>query len=261
MTPGIVAYQGEIEILNATWSLSEGRMVEIRLCGTAYDRLHPFKTFQQRRNGRMGTRFRAAFARTDTGEPLSTMEVMLASWKDSSATGQSIRLWIDNEVETHPFCGCTRRQGQNPGDMFAVVMVELDDDDSAINQSKRESVENGEGPVGPDPQGAEAEGPGENPVQTQQRARHGGNTSKPRKPRSLSSTVHLTVTSAIFVRFLEETKPNLVPKWNSQKAREYVKSYMKVQSLSELDHDPEAARRWEKVRQAYDKWYRQEPTP
>lgn len=261
MSPDLIAYRGEVEVLNATWSLDEGRMVELRLCGEAYGRIHPFKRHQQRRNGRMGTRFRASFANSTTGEALATMDLMLASWKDTSRTGQSIRLWIDNEVEVHPFSGCMRRQGQNPGDMFAVVMVELDEDDSAINQSKRESVENGEGPVGPDPQGTEAEGPSEDPVSSHQRARHGGNPGKPRKPRSLSSTVHLLVTSPIFLRFLQETKSELVPQWTSEKAREYIKSYLKVQSLSELDRDQAAVRRWDKVRQAYDRWYRQEPTP
>lgn len=260
LTHDHVAFRGEVEILNATWSLDEGRMVELRLCGEAYGRIHPFKKHQQRRNGRMGTRFRASFANSKTGDPLSTMDLMLASWKDTSRTGQSIRLWIDNEVEVHPFSGCERRNGQIPGDMFAVVMVELDDDDSAINQSKRDRVERGEGPVGPTPQGAEVEGPGENPLPSHQRAHHGGNKGKSRSPRKLSSTVHLLVTSPLFLRFLQETKAELVPRWDSQKAREYVKSYLKVQSLSELDRDPAAARRWEKVRQAYDKWYRQEPT-
>lgn len=261
ITPEHIAYRGEVEVLNATWSLDEGRMVELRLCGEPYGRIHPFKTHQQRRNGRMGTRFRAAFANSKTGEPLATMDLMLASWKDTSRTGQSIRLWIDNEVDVHPFSGCARRQGQNLGDLFAVVMVELDEDDSAINQSKRDRVENSQGPGGPDPQGVEAQGTGEDPVQPHERARHGGNQSKPRKPRSLSSTVHLCVTSALFVRFLEETKPNLVPQWNSQKAREYVKSYLKVQSLSELDNDPEKARRWQKVRSAFERWNHQEPSP
>lgn len=262
MSPDLIAYRGEVEVLNATWSLDEGRMVELRLCGEAYGRIHPFKRHQQRRNGRMGTRFRAAFANSKSGEPLATMDLMLASWKDTSRTGQSIRLWIDNEVDVHPFSGCTRRQGQNPGEMFAVVMVELDEDDSAINQSQRASVENGESPRGPDDQGDsgnEAAGPGADSTPSHRRAPAGGNQGKARKPRALSSTVHLLVTSAIFVRFLKETKAELVPQWTSDKAREYVKSYLKVQSLSELDRDPDARRRWEKVRQAYDRWYRQEP--
>lgn len=260
LTHDHIAYRGEVEILGATWSLGEGRMVEIRLCGEPFGRIHPFKKHQQRRNGRMGTRFRAAFANSKTGEALATMELMLASWKDTSRTGQSIRLWIDNEVEVHPFSGCAGRQGQNLGDMFAVVMVELDDDDAAINQSKRDRVENSQGSGGPGPQGIESQGAGETAVSPQQRARHGGNQNKPRKPRSLSSTVHLTVTSAIFLRFLQETKSELVPQWTREKAREYVKSYLKVQSLSELDRDQAAVRRWEKVRQAYEKWFRQEPT-
>lgn len=259
ITPDHIAYRGEVEVLNATWSLDEGRMVELRLCGEPYGRIHPFKTHQQRRNGRMGTRFRAAFANSKTGEPLATMDLMLASWKDTSRTGQSIRLWIDNEVDVHPFSGCARRQGQNLGDLFAVVMVELDEDDSAINQSKRDRVEDSQSALGPDPQGAQGEGPGETAVPPQQRSHHGGNQSRSRAPRKLSSAVHLLVTSALFVRFLQETKAELVPQWDAQKSREYVKSYLRVQSLSELDRDQAAVRRWDKVRQAYERWNRQEP--
>ena len=102
----LVAFQGEVEVLNATWSLNDGRRLELRICGNAYERQHPFKRFQQKRNGHVGTRFKASFARTSTGECVGLMELMLAGWKDSSSIGQSVTFWLDDEPTVHPFCGC-----------------------------------------------------------------------------------------------------------------------------------------------------------
>lgn len=77
----------------------------------------------------------------------------------------------------------------------------------------------------------------------------------------MSSAVHLFVQGPLFLRFLQETKHTLVAEWSSAKARDYVKSVIKVQSLSELDQDQEARKRYDDlVRRPYDRWYRQEPT-
>ena len=37
--------------------------------------------------GKVGARFRAAFARAVSGEPLNTFDLMLCAWKDSSTAG------------------------------------------------------------------------------------------------------------------------------------------------------------------------------
>lgn len=269
----LVAWHGTVEILNATWSLDSGRTVELRLCGDAFDRVHPFKRFQKRRNGRVGSRFAAAFSRVDSGEQVLSLEVMLASWKDSSSIGQSIILWLDDEVETHPFCGCSRRKASIPGDVFALVLVELNDDDTPINQKQREALALGKPGSQPqtgihDPAGAPAAVPAGNPAQpaangstAQGNRRDGGNRQcAQRKPRRFSSSVHLLVTGALFLRWLQETKGNLVKEWNPELARRYAKQVMEVESLSDLDRDQEAVKRFnDRIRRPFERWNKQEP--
>src|SRR5436190_7443900 len=103
-TAALVAFSGEVEVLAAQWDLQSGRTVTFRIAGEPYGRVHPFKKYQQRRGGKVGSRFTAAFARSTTGEALSTFEVMLMSWKDSSTAGQQVSFWIDDEPDAHPFC-------------------------------------------------------------------------------------------------------------------------------------------------------------
>jgi hypothetical protein len=265
------AFQGNIEILNATWSLDEGRMVEFRLCGDSFGRLHPFKKYQQRRNGRVGTRFMGAFAAD--GEPVRYQgEVMLASWKDTSGTGLSVRLWLDNEHSEHPFAGCQRRKNGTPGDILFLALVEIQDDETQVDQDQRDRI-TGAGATGSvesgpwdGPQTAGADTADQRAAQSPQRSdgarnpaagRSAGGSSKPRK---LSSSAHLLLGGALFLRYLQETKATLVKEWTSEKARLYAKNVMKVESLSDLDRDPEAAKRFHQlIRRPYDMWYRQEP--
>jgi hypothetical protein len=258
----IICFEGSVELLGASWDLESGRMVEIRLCGDAFGQVHPFKKYQQRRNGRMGTRFYAAFAR-ETEEIVYQGQTMLAAWKDSSIAGQSVRLWLDDETTQHPFAGCQRRKNGTPGDIFALCLVELNDDETPIDQAQRESLEPRSGPAGAAPEGPEVpEGPSANSVHA------GGRTpavrtqaaAKTHSPRKLSSTAHLLVSGPLFVRYLQETKATLVKEWTSEKARTYAKGLMKVESLSDLDRDPEAVKRYrELVQRPYDRWFRQEP--
>lgn len=261
--PEDVAWIGQVEILNATWSLDTGRSVELRLCGESFDRVHPFKRFQKKRNGHVGTRFKAGFCRTDNAEQVLAMECMLMGWKDSSSIGQSITLWLDDEVDVHPFAGCTRRKAGTTGDLYELVLVELNDDESAVNQHQSEGLGTGTGPAGAAPEGPQVpQATGKNPVHP---GRSGSGARAPagtqgRAPRKFSSSVHLLVTSARYVQWLQETKGTLVKKWTSELARQYTKKVIKVESLSDLDRDPAAVKRFhEEIRRPYERWYRQEP--
>lgn len=261
MNQSLIAFQGECEVLDASWSLRDGRQVTFRLCGEPYGRIHPFKKYQQRRGGKVGARFRASFARSTTGEALSTFDIMLASWKDSSTAGQQVTFWIDDEPDAHPFCGCAYRQNGTPGEIFAVVLVELDDEDRAVDQRGIEDPVHEQPASGKSPEGAQqASGApaGESYVNAPGVApRPSGGTKGARK---LSSTAHLLVSSALFLRYLQETKANLVKDWSSDKARVYAKRLIEVESLSDLDRNAEAAKRYhEQIRKPYDRWYRQEP--
>ncbi|HSV90875.1 MAG TPA: hypothetical protein VLH80_07230 [Nitrospiraceae bacterium] len=275
MVEGIIAFHGLVELINATWSLDSGRTVELRLAGEAFDRIHPFKKFQQRRNGKMGTRFKAVFARACDGEQVLDMEVMLQSWKDSSAIGQSITLWLDDEFETHPFCACTRRKNGTPGDMFALVLVELNDDESPVNQTQQELVSRRASkspvPCEPPQDGANPQQDGhcDSPVATKAAGSTGyGDASrnpasrvgKSTRSRRFSSSVHLLITSPLYVRWLQETKGTLVKEWTPELARQYTKKVLHIESLSDLDRDPAAVKRFhEQIRRGYEKWAYQHP--
>lgn len=270
------AFIGDVEILNATWSLDSGRQVELRICGEAYERIHPFKRYQQRRNGRVGTRFAAVFASHLTGQPWPTMEVMLAGWKDSSVNSQSVTFWLDNDPSLHPFAGCTRRKGNQVGDLFALVLKELDDDDTPIDQQKRATAERagapnrsphrglpgkGRAPRVPQAQdGAEGAGgghAGEPPGEPVQRA---GET-RTRKPRRLSQEADgLCRRNGRFIQYLKETKGTLRKDWDGELAKQYVKHVIRVESLGDLDRDTAAAERYEAlVRKPFLRWAHQEP--
>jgi hypothetical protein len=260
----LVAFQGEVEILNATWSLNDGRRVELRICGNAYQRQHPFKRFQQKRNGHVGSRFHGSFARTSTGELLSTMELMLAAWKDSSSVGQSVTFWLDDEPDTHPFCGCQPRKAQIPGDMFALVLVEINDDEQPIDQVRRAAIEQrGDAgvPTGVRDSRAAPRGAGE-AAAPNARADAGPEADRgaARGSRKLSSSAHLLLISPMFCQYLKETKPNLVKSWTPTIAREYAKQLIEVESLSDLDRDRGAVERYDTmVRRPYDRWRSQDP--
>lgn len=265
----LIAFRGTVELLNAAWSLDAGRTVELRLCGEAYDRVHPFKRFQQKRNGRVGTRFSAVFSQVSDGAPLLSMEVMLAAWKDSSSIGQSITLWLDNEVEMHPFCGCTRRKATNTGDVFALILVELNDDDTPVAQASHAEQVGRAGNAtdvhdgttttpGTTAAGAQnAQTPGPTSGNREGPAKSGA---APRRPKKFSSSVHLLVTSPRFVQWLQETKGTLVKHWTPELARQYAKRAIRVESLSDLDRDRDAVRRFhDEIRRPYERWAYQKP--
>lgn len=276
MSPEILAFVGEFEVVEAAWSLANGRTATFRICGEAFGRNHPFKKFQQKRGGRVGTRFRASFARTDTGEEMGSIELMLMAWKDSSSIGQTVAFWLDNDAALHPFAGCAYRKGSEPGEVFAVAIVELTDDDKPVRQTEyvRGAAEAGAIPAdegraavaaasestavgvsggaagpagGPGHRGGGARGP----------AKVRG---VPGKPSRLSSLAHRTVTGPMFVQFLKETKPHTVAKWTPEIAKSYAKTLIKVESLSDLDRDAAAAERFRQlIGRPFDTWRYQFP--
>ena len=66
--------------------------------------------------------------------------------------------------------------------------------------------------------------------------------------------------NSFFIQFLRETKPNLVPAWTPPIARQYVKATVQVESMADLDRNPEAAERYEMlIRRPYARWKNQHP--
>jgi hypothetical protein len=165
----------------------------------------------------------AGIARSDTGEELWSGETMLAAWGDSSTTGQSIKLWLDEETERHPFAGCARRKGQVPGDFFAVVLAELDDDENPVHQGARDRAE----------------------------AHHS-------KHRTFSQSAHLLIARGSFLAWLREIRNIASP--TPESARVWVKRLVGIESLSDLDRNQGARERFrELVQHPYAQWAEQSP--
>lgn len=201
-----------MELINARWDLESGRTVDFRIGGDGYERMHPFKTFQRKRAGRMGSRFASAIVDMLGVVRVST-EVMLKNWTETASGGQQFSLWLDDEAALHPFAGCKHRKRDEPGEMFRISLLEIQEDETPM------------------------------PQEGQVRVRH------------LSNDAHaLVVRNPMYVRFLKETKPGLAD-WNPDKAKEYVKSRLEIESLSDLDKIPAKAQEYrEQIVKPFERW-------
>lgn len=225
----LIAYKGELELLHAKWELASGRTVEFRLIETAElaKQLNPFKEFQKRRNGHVGQRFHTAIVPVGSDEPAYNGEVMLCGWSDSEK-GKTVKWWLDEEADRHPFAGYGKRSGNTPGSLFMAAFVVLQDAGGAVDQDQQ-SVAEGRG-------------------------------------RRLSAQVHLMITSPMFVQFMTERSQKTAALqskglgWDSMHNGEmmtkaYIKSFLGIESLADLDRDARKAERFHQVfRIPYAKW-------
>lgn len=189
--------------------------------------VNPFKDYQKRRNGKVGQRFHATFADIDTGNITYDSEVMLCGWADTER-GKTVKLWLDEEADRHPFCGYHKRSSTGTGSFFIGLFVLIDCDGKPIDEKQEE------------------------------RAQGGG--------RRLSSQIHLMITSDLFVRFMTErskktatlTKQGLA--WDSlhkgeMMTKAYIKSFLKIESLADLDRDESKAKQFHEVfRKPFSNW-------
>lgn len=74
----------------------------------------------------MGSRFSAAIVDAE-GTVRVNSEVMLKGWTESATGGQQFSLWLDNELSLHPFAGCRHRKRDEPGEMFRISLLEIDE--------------------------------------------------------------------------------------------------------------------------------------
>lgn len=218
-----------MELLDAKWELGRGRTVKFRIVDDPHAPLvvHPFAQFVRRRGGRKGTRFRAAFARYGEDEAFYTGEAMLMSGGNPLGQGMWVSFWLDDEADHHPFAGCTGRSSDKPGDLFAVAFVELDDEDRAVNQEKRERVERAHG--------------------------RGG---------QLAKMAALFCQNELFFAWLSETvtfKDNALrsKEWwaEDEHAARWIRWMCGVESRADLDHNPRAEEIFHaKIRRPYLDW-------
>lgn len=134
-THDIVAFQGEVELEKAVWDTDWGMYAVFKLDQKPQDKnnANPFKRFTKMRKGKVGTRFGAVFTFSDESIGYED-EVMLKGWSDGT-TGWKVTLWLNaNDDGLHPF------MTDDKGQLYSLVLVELDDDNEVINQTKRERL-------------------------------------------------------------------------------------------------------------------------
>jgi hypothetical protein len=225
----IIAYKGGFELLDAKWDLLSGRTVKFRLMEEP-DRpmlMHPFVNFTRRRGGRVGTRFHMAMTVIGKEEPMFTGEVMLMSGGQPLGQGFWVSFWLDDEAIHHPFAGYRGRKGDRPGDMYSAAFVELDDDDSAIDQVKRRKVEDAHARAG----------------------------------QTLSQYCYLLCNNEMFILYLEERAlvkgtSRTIHWWaKDDRVARWVRWRCNIGSRSDLDTDKEAAKIFhEQIREPYADW-------
>lgn len=136
MTKGIVVYADDATLEKVIWDNLWGQYIFLKLEQKPGDKYgaHPFKKFTKMRKGKVGTRFGAVFSLSN-GDIFYNDEVMLKNWADG-ASGWTLHLWVSPDKDGfHPFMDVDNK------DVFALAMVELDDDNVAIDQDKRDRVE------------------------------------------------------------------------------------------------------------------------
>ena len=214
-------------MLDAKWDLTSGRTARFRIVANGEQLIvHPFARFVMRRGGRVGTRFESAFIRVGDGTPWYRGEAMLAGGGNPLQSGMWVKFWFPDDDIDHPFSGCTPRGRTSPGDLFDVVLVEKDDDESLIDEKERENAERGQ------------------------------------RSESLARYAALLGTNELFLQWLSETvlmpdnKTRSVEWWKGEDhVARWIRWACQIESRAELDRNPSAAARFhERVREPYRKW-------
>ena len=155
-----------------------------------------------------------------------SIEVMLAGWSETSTRGRSVTFFLPEDTDEHPFKKHTVRRGKHGGTRFQMVLVEIADDDTLVDQAAREQVETVTG-------GGMAKNAG----------------MLCRDPAFADYVIARFPTWAGGV--LDES-----PHWDRfQVAAEYVRHVCCVSSRAMLDHDSEAGERYRHiVKGEYTRW-------
>jgi len=274
-----LAWAGELLLLEARWTDKDGHTVKFRLVTPNEERPNPFKAFTKRRSGKAGTRFHMSAAHVVSARTPTTMaydgEAMLAGWSDTNSTGYCVTFWVQpreyfpaivqpeivpdaadirpgawmqvvpKEVihygsRVHPFEGFTRNV-----DSFMVALVELGDDEVAIDQEKRDRVEEPAirmVPIGEVVVLAGGGGGGGTPaMQTTDKAEWpytevsvtlGEGEKREHKPQRLSTVAALMCNNQDFQKWIGAS--------NTDQAAHWMRTKLGIASRSELD-DPSKA--------------------
>lgn len=133
-------------------------------------------------------------------------EIMLLSWAESHKGGRTGVFLFDDESEQHPLKAFTTKRGKRAGTRFAMVLVELNDDETTVVQEK--------------PKG----GP-------------------------LSQSAAQLCENETFRKFVSFKYGERV-----DDCAAWLRMHCGIQSRAELDHKPEAAKRFRELMREYREW-------
>ncbi len=216
-TENLIAYKGDITLEKAVWDNVSGMTVLFQLEQRPHEltAANPFKKFTKMRSGRVGTRFSAIIV--NEGGWNYTDDMMLKGWNDGTA-GWKVTFWLAGD-ERHPFMDFDK------GSEFAMVVVELDDDETPIDQVKRDRV-----------------------------------TTPRRKAPGLSNYAALLCRTETFWDYLDEKYESFdidrkSGMTNEEAAKHMMCAILNVGSRAELDSDRDVAALFhEKIRGPYAEW-------
>jgi len=220
MNKGIIAFAGEATLEKVIWDNVWGQYIFLKLNiheGVTDPKLaHPFKKFTKMRKGKVGTRFHAVFSLSDE-TIIYQDEVMLKNWSDGS-TGWGLHLWVSPDSDGfHPFMGCRDKQ------VFALGMVELADDNTAIDQVKRDRLEQ---------------------------------TPKKRRDLTLSNYAAQLCKQLEFYAWLEAKHGLTIHRDHINVAATWMRGYLGIDSRAELDTDRHVADQFHAdIRRPFARWH------
>lgn len=131
-----VFWKGEVEVLDASWSIKAGRIASLRFVTNGAAR-SPFDELVLKRGGRLGCRFSAVFVEVATQRKF-TCELMLMGGGSSLGQGYWAKFVVDADPDRHPFEGCTGRTHAGPGTAFMLALILLPDDGKPVEQEHSE---------------------------------------------------------------------------------------------------------------------------
>lgn len=141
-------------------------------------------------------------------------EAMLLNWAESKH-GRTVVFLLDEESDVHPMKAFTTKRGKRAGTRFAMVLVEINDDETPVQQEKK-----------------------------------GGPLSKSAAQMCENLTFQKFACSWItnFGRFIP-VGANL-----TEIARQAIIQHCDIKSRAELDHNPEAAKHFHELMREFRAW-------
>lgn len=216
MTEDLIAFHGPVTLLG--WSHTSAQGARIKLGLLSRDELAHFDKAAKRRKGHTGQRYRAAWQDAEgkpiDGGPALPIELSLIGCQWSQNRGASVLFQIERDALDALEGVPTQDNSATPWNGY-VALVELGDDEQAIDQQQRERVERVIG------------GP-------------------------ISKHAARLCRDPQFHRFLEDIGGQDV---TDESAAEWVRTTCGVQSRAELDHNPIAADKYEHmVKRPFIRW-------